>query len=68
MGKAKIRDQGLTSLCWAFSAATIAELNRGKEAGYYTSYSPAHFGFFFYILTFFKEFSNQCLYFLIIVV
>ena len=30
MGKAKIRDQGLTSLCWAFSAATIAELNRGK--------------------------------------
>ncbi|MCI7391893.1 MAG: hypothetical protein MSH28_00045, partial [Clostridiales bacterium] len=48
MGKAKIRDQGLTSLCWAFSAATIAELNRGKEAGDYTSYSPAHFGFFFY--------------------
>ena len=48
MGKAKIRDQGLTALCWAFSAATIAELNRGKEAGDYTSYSPAHFGFFFY--------------------
>lgn len=48
LGKAKIRDQGLTALCWAFSAATIAELNRGKEAGDYTSYSPAHFGFFFY--------------------
>ena len=26
------------------------------------------FGFFFYILTFFKKFGNQCLYFLIIVV
>ncbi|MGN0701736.1 MAG: lectin like domain-containing protein [Lentihominibacter sp.] len=48
LGKAKIRDQGLTSLCWAFSAATIAELNRGKSAGDYTSYSPAHFGYFFY--------------------
>ena len=29
---------------------------------------PRDFGFFFYILTFFKKFSNQCLYFLIIVV
>ncbi len=48
MGKAELRNQGLSSLCWAFSAATIAELNRGKEAEVYTSYSPAHFGFFFY--------------------
>ena len=30
---------------------------------------PRDFGFFFYfILTFFKKFSNQCLYFLIVVV
>ena len=48
MGKAKIREQGITALCWEFSAATIAELNRVKETGVYTSYSPSHFGFFFY--------------------
>lgn len=48
LGKAKIRDQGLTALCWAFSAATIAELNRGNTTGDYTSYSPVHLGYFFY--------------------
>ena len=48
LGKAKIRDQGLTALCWAFSATTIAELNRGNTTGDYTSYSPVHLGYFFY--------------------
>lgn len=48
IGKAKMRDQGRTSLCWAFSAATIAELSRGQASGTYTTFSPAHFGYFFY--------------------
>lgn len=47
-GKIKMKNQGATGLCWAFSTTTAAEISYLKETGTVAQTAPAHLGYFLY--------------------